>query len=127
MSSDRSVSDALSAYLAGRMPAERLAGVISAAYYGVEGRGQGDREGLKGIVEVIEQAHPGVIELSRTPAAPGFAVQLAERPFPAQYEDELRSAVEAARARLSIPPPVPGPGLLARVYRRLRRLFTASR
>jgi hypothetical protein len=81
---------------------------------------------------VIDRASPGIVELQSVSGASGFAVRLAERPFPAQYERELRQAAQAALAGLAAPavPAVPaaspsGPGLLSRMARALRRWLSA--
>src|SRR5438105_12337060 len=93
MSSASSVNDVLTGYAAGRVTAEQLVGVVAAAYYGARDSGLGAR--LKPLVEIIERAHPGVVELSATSDRPGFAVRVAERPFPKRYETELRQGVQA--------------------------------
>jgi len=124
MSSGSSVNDALTDYLAGRMTAEQLVGTVTAAYY--RERGMGNGEWLKPVIEVIERAHPGVVELSAAPERPGFAVRLAERPFPKRFEGDLRRTVEGM---VTIPQsPVPNAlrsGLVARIYAAVRRLFSA--
>ena len=122
MSSASSVNDALTGYVAGRVTAEHLAGVVAAAYYGEQGAGS--RERLKPLVEIIERAHPGVVELSGSSAKPGFGVRLAERPFPKRYEAEFRQAVQALLVGGSAE--APRPGLWSRVVRAVRRLFAAS-
>jgi hypothetical protein len=121
MSFASSVNDALSGYAAGRVTAEQLVAVVATAYYGDGGRGT--RDGLKPIMEIIERAHPGVVELTGNAAKPGFAVRLAERPFPKRYEQELRQAAQA----IATPPPSsePGLGLWQRVVGAVRRLFSA--
>lgn len=125
MSSARSVNDALEGYVAGRTTAAQLVSVVAGAYYGEGGRGK--RDGLQGIVEVIERAHPGVIELSSTNDRPGFVVRLAERPFPQQFEAELRAAVTTALIAGSTLPQasVEKPGLLRRIVTAIRSMFTA--
>jgi len=44
---------------------------------------------------VIDRASPGIVELGIVPGGTGFEVRLAERPFPKEYERELRQAAEA--------------------------------
>jgi hypothetical protein len=122
MSSVSSVNDALSAYLAGKMSAEKVVTVVATAYYG-DGGG-GTRGGLKPVIDVIERAHPGIVELSSAPDKPGFSVRLAERPFPKRLEEELRQAVAAVAIAPSSP--VPRPSLLARIVSAIRRVFSAS-
>src|SRR3970040_2437696 len=83
----------LEGYVAGRVKAERVVEAVAKAYYGAGGRGT--REGLGPIVEIIERAHPGVIELAGTAETPGVAARLPDRPFPREFEPALRAAVEA--------------------------------
>ena len=82
MSSGSSVNEALTGYAAGRVTAEQLAGVVAAAYYGNGAQGLGPGGRLKPLMEMIERAHPGVVELSGSAEKPGFGVRLAE---PALY------------------------------------------
>ena len=91
-SASSAVRATLEAYLAGRVKAERVVAEVAVRYYG-EG-GSGKREGLRPIVEVIERAAPGVVELAGAPNQPGFLITAAERPFPREYETQLRVAVE---------------------------------
>ena len=127
------VRDALESYIAGRIKAERLVIAVAAAYYGEAGRGK--REGLQPLIDVIERASPGIVELGSVESSPGFGIRLAERPFPRQYESELRRAAEACLASerttgvIKVPPPaVPAsrPGVIARIVGAIRRLFSAS-
>jgi hypothetical protein len=131
MSSDSSVNSALAEYAAGRMPAQQLVGVVAAAYYGDGGRGT--RDGLKPVMDVIERAHPGVVELTSASDKPGFSMRLAERPFPKRYEGELREAVQivvgaqhAAPLHHPATSVIPAPGILSRLIGAVRRLFSAS-
>ena len=123
MSSGPSVNTALADYAAGRMTAQQLVGVVAAAYYGEGGRGK--REGYKPVMEIIERAHPGIIELTSSTNSPGFAVRLAERPFPKKLEGELREAVTKVLDIGSAPPPSPvaRPGFLTRIVRAIRKIF----
>jgi len=82
----------LEAYLAGRVKAERVVVEVASAYYRDERREK--RDGLRPIIEVIERAAPGVVELAGAPNRPGFLITAAERPFPREYEMQLRVAVE---------------------------------
>jgi len=125
------VSATLEAYVAGRVTPERVVAVVAAAYYGEGGRGKG--EWLRPLVEIIERAHPGVVQLVGSPGRPGFAVQLTERPFPKQYEADLRRAAETILRRLGEQPRETGdgggrrrPGLVGRLRDAVRRLFSAS-
>lgn len=131
MSSATSVNSALADYAAGRMTAQQLVGVVAAAYYGARDSRLATR--LKPLVEIIERAHPGVIELSGSVETPGFGVRLAERPFPKRYEGELREAVQVVvggqlAAPLHDPRPsvAPARGILSRLVGAVRRLFSAS-
>src|SRR3989475_11090289 len=131
MSSGSSVNDALTAYLAGRMTADRVVAAVAAAYY--REQGAGSRGQLRPIIEVIERAHPGVVELSGSAEKPGFGVRLAERPFPKRYEGELRAAVQilvgarhAAPLHDPAPSVIPARGILSRLIGAVRRLFSAS-
>jgi len=104
--------------------AERVVEAVAAAYYDRDA-GSGVREALRPMVELVERAHPGVIHLTGTGDKPGFAVRLAERPFPKEHEVGLRAA---ATKLLGTHPasPIPHPGLFSRLYTAVRRLFTAS-
>jgi hypothetical protein len=121
MSSASSVNDLLAGYLAGRVAAEQVVGVVAKAYY----EGDGRREMLRPVIEVIERAHPGIIELRGTPERPGFAVRLQERPFPKQYEEALRDAVRTLAGAESNLSPLPSPSLFSRIIRAIRRVFSA--
>jgi hypothetical protein len=131
MSSD-AVKGLLEGYLGGRVPAERLVPAVAAEYYRTLDRRT--REALRPVVEVIERAAPGVGQLARTEGGAGFDIRLAERPFPGSDQDALRQAVSAALAEVSggkpapaaASPPAGSPGLLARLVRAVRRLFSAS-
>ncbi len=123
----------LEGYVAGRVKAERVAAAVAAAYY--RETGQGKRETLRPLMEIIERAHPGVVELTGASERPGFGVRLAERPFPKEYEASLRAAVEAVLVGhvadtfpvSRVPPrPLGSPGLVARLFGAIRRFFTAS-
>ena len=123
MSSESSANEVLAGYAAGRVSAEQLVAAVTAAYY--RGRGTESREQLRPIMELIERAHPGVVELSGNGERPGFAVRLAERPFPKRYEAELRQMVAGL---VSAPPPgspLPVPSLFTRVLRAIRRVFSS--
>jgi hypothetical protein len=125
------VRQTLEGYVAGRVKAERLVEVVTAAYYGRDA-GTGMRDALRPVIGIIERAHPGVIELSGTAGGPGFAVRLADRPFPKRFEAALRGAAETVlvgaqhAAPLQDVPPARTTGLVARLLQAVRRLFTAS-
>src|SRR6266404_2182358 len=93
LSASSPVRDALESYVAGRVKAERLVIAVSAAYYGNARNGQ--RESLQPLIDVIDRASPGIVELGTAQGGSGFAISLAERPFPRQCEAELRQAAEA--------------------------------
>jgi hypothetical protein len=131
--------DALEGYLAGRVPVERVVIAVAAAYYREARRGE--RERLRPLVEVIDRAAPGVVELAGIAEGPGFAIRVIERPFPREYEAELRRAVaaclagEPAAGTLAAPPPAApaaptaparAAGVLGRVLGVLRRLWRGA-
>jgi hypothetical protein len=120
MSSGSSVNDALTSFASGHMTAEQFVSVVAGAYYGDGGRGT--RDGLKPLIDVIERAHPGTVELSAASDKPGFSVRLADRPFPKRLEDELRQAVSSLVTRP--PSRVPLPGFFTRIVRAIRRVFS---
>src|SRR5690349_4088229 len=134
MSSESSpVRETLEEYVAGRIKADRLVIAIAAAYYGREDT-PGVRDGLGPLVEIIDRASPGIVELGGVgEGGGGFDIRLAERSFPKQHEPVLRRAVEAYlashRTTGVIPTPtagVPAPGVLARIVGAVRRLFCGS-
>jgi hypothetical protein len=118
------VEDVLQAYLAGRVGPDRLIAAVAAAYYRETGSGQ--RETLRPVMDLIERAAPGVVELVGTEGTPGFSVRLAERSFPSEYEDELRGVVRATLGDEGRGTGDGSPGLLRRLAATLRRLFSAS-
>ena len=128
------VKDTLEAYVAGRVKAERLVIAVATAYYGREGV-RGIRDGLGPLIEIIDRASPGIVELGGDVGrGQGFDIRLAERSFPKQYEQDLRRAVEAYLAShrttgvvgVSSAPPASKSGVLARLVGVIRRLFGAS-
>jgi hypothetical protein len=119
-----SVRDALEGFVAGRVTAEQLVAAVTADYYGTRESGLGTR--LKPLMEIIERAHPGVVELSGNGEKPGYAIRLAERPFPKRHEAELREAVQIiVGAQPNPEPPAPNPGFIARIFRAIRNVFSA--
>ena len=123
MSSDSSVNDALNGYAAGRVTAEQLVGIVAAEYY--REQGARSREQLKPLIEIIERAHPGFVALFGSVDAPGFAVRIAERPFPKRNEPELRHAVQVALAAGATTTPPSAPSFFARVLQAIRKVFSA--
>ena len=97
---------------------------VTAAYYGNGAQGLGPGGRLKPLMEMIERAHPGVVELSGSAEKPGFGVRLAERPFPKRYEGELREAVQRIVGDPSISIP-PTRGILSRFVAAIRKIFSA--
>src|SRR6266576_4322822 len=87
------VKEALEAYVAGRVKAERLVVAVAAEYY--RDALNGKREMLRPLIDVIDRASPGIVERGTVQGGSGFDVRLAERPFPKQHEPELRRAAEA--------------------------------
>jgi len=118
----------LEAYVAGRAGAEQVVAAVTTVYY--RERGKGKREGLRPLMDVIERAAPGVVELAGTSSHPGYDVRPAGRPFPQQYEADLRRAIEAY-----LRPETAGEGgrvrvgrlgVIARLAGLLQRLLSAS-
>ena len=125
--------------MAGRVKPERLVAQVAAAYYGrgTAGEdGRGKRQALRALIEVIDRASPGIVELGSVESGPGFDIRLAERPFPKQYEAELRRAAEDYLSREevgeggtlkdSLAVGARRDGLFGRTLEAIRRLFTAS-
>jgi len=111
--------------VAGRVKAERLVIAVSAAYYRDARNGQ--RESLQPLIDVIDRASPGIVELGTATSGPGFDIRLAERPFPKQYEAQLREAAEvvlsgSGKRESGNVPTAEAPGLWAWI----RRLFRGS-
>jgi len=88
-----SVRQELEGFVAGRVKAERIVIAVAAAYYAE--RGNGKRETLRPLIDVIDRASPGIVELGIVAGGAGFEIRLAERPFPKEYETELMRAAEA--------------------------------
>lgn len=132
MSSGSSAArELLAAYVAGRMPAERLVAAIAAEYYRSPDAGR--RAALRPVMEVIERAAPGVARLARTESGAGFDIQLAERPFPGHFETSLKEAAASALAGSWAAAPqaagdggAAGSGFWSRLIGRVRRFFSAS-
>ena len=109
------------------------------------------RETLRPLINVIDRASPGIVQLGSLAGGEGFEVRLAERPFPREHEAALREAaaevlrnaaavasaegtpagesrkgwvsVEPSSSRTSGPTPRGG-GLLDRIVGAVRRLFS---
>lgn len=107
---------------------------LTAEYY--RSADQRMRDALRPVLAVIERAAPGVGRLARTEGGAGFDIRPAERPFPASEEHALREAVTtaiaigwggAARTGTAAESAVAeSPGVLFRLVRAVRRLFSAS-
>jgi hypothetical protein len=112
----------LEEFLAGRGTPERVVIAVTIAFYR-ESQGV-QREILRPLIQVIDRASPGVVELGSVSGGRGFEVRLAERQFPPEQVAALRQAAEqvlrgAAAAeskepnpgwvRIEAPPP-PEPG-----------------
>jgi hypothetical protein len=129
MSSASSADDSLAGYLAGRVTAEQLVSAVAAEYYRETRNGK--RETWAPIIDVVERAHPGIVELTASEQRPGFEVRLAERPFPKRYEAELRQAVQRVLqtfpvSRVPFPEePTRKTGLLKRIVAAIRKIFSA--
>jgi hypothetical protein len=126
MSYDSSANP-LAEYLAGRLTAEQLVVAVTGQYYREPRNGK--RETLRPIMDIVERAHPGVVQLAGRQEQPGFEVRLAARPFPKRYESDLRQAVEGVLetfpvSRVPFPEPTPRKaGLLSRIVAAIRRVF----
>ena len=140
MSSESSrIRETLEGFIAGRVQAERLMIAVATAYYGRDGAA-GSRDGLGPLVDIIDRAAPGVVELGGVAGGGGggggggFDIRLSERSLPKQYEQELRRAVEAYLASHRTTgvigvSPVPAdspPGVFTRLVGAIRRLFSGS-
>src|SRR5437016_11482300 len=90
------VSEAVTGFLEGRVKPEHVVIAVAAAYYGDSNNG--NRESLQPLIDVIDRASPGIVELGTATGGPGFDIRLAKRPFPKQHEAELREAAEAVLA-----------------------------
>src|SRR2546426_8357663 len=86
------VKDALEGYVTGRVKAERVVIAVSAAYY--REAENGTREALQPLIDVIDRASPGIVELGTATGGAGFDIRLAERAFPKQHATQLRRAAE---------------------------------
>jgi hypothetical protein len=131
-SATSSIRQVLEGYIAGRLKAERVVAAVAEAYYreGAAGR----REAWRPVMDVIERAHPGIVELTGSAEGPGFAVRLTQRPFPREYEPALKLAAEQALPRLEgVERGGEGEGggtrpsgFVGRLVNAMRRLFSAS-
>ena len=121
-----SVREAVESYIAGRVKAERLVVAVAAEYY--RDAANGKREALQPLIDVIDRASPGIVELGTVQGGSGFAISLAERPFPKEHEAELRRAAEAVLSEGGMVEAATGPssGMIARLVAAVRRMFSPS-
>ncbi len=125
------VSEAVTGFLEGRVKPEHVVIAVAAEYY--RDSRNGNRETLQPLIDVIDRASPGIVELGIVSGGAGFEIRLAERPFPKEYEPELRRTAETVLrgttdvgAQHAAPlPDWPTRGLIARVVSAVRRLFRA--
>jgi hypothetical protein len=123
------VRELLGDYVANRVRADRVIAAVAMTYYRERKSLKG--EGWRELIAVIERGAPGVVELAAAEGK-GFEIKLAERPFPAQYEQALKAAAQKALsetpANLSTDTASPAPaaprGFLARIVDRVKRLFS---
>jgi len=87
-----SVRQELEGFVAGRVKPERVVIAVSAAYY--RDSRNGNRESLQPLIDVIDRASPGIVVLGIVAGGAGFEIRLAERPFPREYEAQLRETAE---------------------------------
>jgi hypothetical protein len=114
----------LEEFVAGRGTAQQVVIAAAVAYY--RDARSGMRDALRPLVEVIDRASPGIIELGSVAGGSGFDIRLAERPFPRAYEEALRQAAVAALGELPAVTPPPPEGFLSRMLGALQRLFSGS-
>ncbi len=121
-----SVREAVESYIAGRVKAERLVVAVAAEYY--RDAANGKREALQPLIDVIDRASPGIVELGTVQGGSGFAISLAERPFPKEHEAELRRAAEAVLSGGGMveAATAPSSGMIARLVAAVRRMFSPS-
>jgi|SRR6266850_416806 len=123
-----SINDVLAAYVAGREKATRVVAVVAEAYYREAAKGK--RETWRPVMDVIERAAPGLVELVGSPGKPGFEIRLAQREFPKAYEANLKRAVAAALAgggkRETVDVKPVRTSLVSRLFAAVKRMFTAS-
>lgn len=130
-SSSSAIRTLLEDYVGGRVPADRLVSAVAERYYRSGARA--GRDGLRPLMDVIERASPGIVQLARVAEGPGFDIRLAERPFPVAHEADLRRAAQSVLESGSAlvgesksGAPAPGDGFWSRFLGRVRRLFSAS-
>ena len=124
-----STREALAGYVEGRLKADRLVAAVAATYYRERKSLKG--EGWRELIAVIERAAPGVVELAAAEGK-GFEINLAERPFPYQYEPALKAAAQKALSETpagitsdaTAPAPAPSQrGFFGRIVDRVMQMF----
>jgi hypothetical protein len=118
------IRETLTAYVAGRVTTDHVVAVVTTAYYRDAGRRS--RKALRPMVDVIERASPGVVELAGRPEGAGFDVRPAERPFPEHCEPDLRRAIEAYLGRETAGAGGRVQSALARLAAIIKHLLSAS-
>ena len=122
-----STKETLAGYVEGRVKADHLVAAVAQTYYRERKSLKG--EGWRELIAVIERGAPGVVELAAAEGK-GFAIKLAERPFPAQYEAALKVAARKALAETPAgitadsATPEPARGFFARMVERVKRIFS---
>jgi hypothetical protein len=139
------ISQVLADYVAGRMTLDAFVRAVRTAHYGT---GTRTEPSWRALVDTIERAVPGTLELTGTTGAPGFALRALEQPVAPSHEPAVREAARQALEALGheaepVGDPVVsvvGPaiaaakekaergergGLWSRFVRRIRALFSA--
>src|SRR5947209_20413079 len=103
------VRETLTAYVAGRVKADHVVTVVTAAYY--RNGGGRRREALRPVLDVIERASPGVVELAGDLRARGSAFGRGGGRFPSHVSPAClrRSGPIWARVSLAGLPALFGP------------------
>jgi len=123
------VNQVLADYVAGRAGVGELVRAVRTAHYGAAARAE---PAWQALVETIERAVPGMLELSSTAGTPGFALRPLEDSVSTAHEAQLREAAQAVlaalpsggdAARVSAQPLAVRPPLWRRIVRTVRRLF----
>ena len=129
------VNHVLAEYVAGRTGVGDLVRAVRAAHYGADARSDPT---WRALVETIERALPGKLELSSAAGSPGFALTPLEESVSQVHQTQLREAVQAvlaalpsvdAPARPTSRPDAPRPSnrarppLWRRIVRAVGRLF----
>src|SRR5438270_6476780 len=92
-----SVRQELEDFVAGRVKAERLVIAVAAEYY--RDTGNGKRETLRPLIDVIDRASPGIVELGVAPGGSGFEIRPA-RCHP-ELEDRKSTRLNSSHSQIS--------------------------